>query len=72
MQTVPYITEYQEIDIWNTIWDTTRTQVCKQSLLVDSAKIAVIVNLLAPKPVHQLRETLGHMGYYKKFIKGYM
>jgi hypothetical protein len=46
--------------------------VCKQSLLVDPAKIAVIVNLQPPKIVHQLRETLGHTGYYRKFIKGYV
>jgi hypothetical protein len=45
--------------------------VCKQGLLVDPAKIAVIVNLPMPKTVHQLREMLGHMGYYRKFIKGY-
>jgi hypothetical protein len=45
--------------------------VCKQGLLVDPAKIAVIVNLLAPKTVFQLRATLGHTGYYRKFIKGY-
>jgi hypothetical protein len=38
---------------------------------VDLAKIAVIINLPAPKVVHQLREMLGHMGYYRKFIKGY-
>jgi hypothetical protein len=45
--------------------------VCKQGLLVDLAKIAVIVNSPPPKSVHQLRATLGHTGYYKKFIKGY-
>jgi hypothetical protein len=45
--------------------------VCKQGLLVDLAKIVVIVNLPPPKSVHQLRETLGHTGYYRKFIKGY-
>jgi hypothetical protein len=45
--------------------------VCKQGLLVDPAKIVVIVNLPPPKLVHQLRETLGHIGYYSKFIKGY-
>jgi hypothetical protein len=45
--------------------------VCKQGLLVDPAKIAVIVNLPPPKIVYQLRATLGHTGYYKKFIKGY-
>jgi hypothetical protein len=45
--------------------------VCKQGLLVDPAKIAVIVNLPPPKQVRQLRETLGHKGYYKCFIKEY-
>jgi hypothetical protein len=46
--------------------------VCKQGLLVDPAKIAVIVNLPPPNIVHQLKETLGHRGYYGKFIKGYV
>ena len=45
--------------------------VCKKGLLVDPAKIVVIVNLPPPMSVHQLRETLEHTGYYKKFIKGY-
>jgi hypothetical protein len=45
--------------------------VCKQGLLVDPDKIAVIVNLPPPKTVCQLRLTLGHIGYYGKFIKGY-
>jgi hypothetical protein len=38
---------------------------------MDPAKIIVIVNLPAPKTVCQLRATLGHMGDYRKFIKGY-
>jgi hypothetical protein len=45
--------------------------VCKQGLLVDPAKIALIVNLPPPNTVCQLRATLGHTGYYKFFIKGY-
>ena len=45
--------------------------VCKQGLLVDPAKIAIIVNLPPPNSVKQLRTTLGHTGYYQKFIKGY-
>jgi hypothetical protein len=45
--------------------------VCKQGVLVDPAKIAMIVNLPPPKLVHQLGETLGHTCYYMKFIKGY-
>jgi hypothetical protein len=46
--------------------------VCNQGLLVDPAKIAVIVKLPPPKSVRQLRATLGHIGYYRKFIKDYV
>jgi hypothetical protein len=45
--------------------------VCKEGLIVDPAKIAVIVNLPPPKSVDQLRETMGHIGYYMKLLKGY-
>ena len=38
---------------------------------MDPAKIAIIVNLPPPKSVKKLRTTLGHTGYYRKFIKGY-
>jgi hypothetical protein len=44
---------------------------CKQGLLVDHDKIAIIVNLPTPNSMHQLRETLVHTDYYKKFIKEY-
>ena len=45
--------------------------VCKQGLLVNSTKVAIIVNLPSPNSIRQLHTTLGHTGYYKKFIKGY-
>lgn len=45
--------------------------VCKQGLMVDLAKIAMIMNLDAPKNVKQLHTTLGDTGYYRKFIKSY-
>ena len=40
-------------------------------MIIDLAKIVVIVYLPPPNSVRQLRATLGHTGYYKKFIKGY-
>ena len=46
--------------------------VCKKGLLIDPAKIALIVNFLPPMNVKQLRVTLGHIGYYHKFIIGYV
>ena len=45
--------------------------VCKQGLMVDPVKIVIIVNLPPLKSIKQLRTTLGHTGYYTKFIKGY-
>jgi hypothetical protein len=46
--------------------------VCKQDLLMDPTKIAVILYLQPPTSVKQIRETLSHTGYYRKFIKGYV
>ena len=45
--------------------------VCKEGLLVDPTMIALILSLLPPTNVKMLRVTLGNMGYYRKFIKGY-
>jgi len=45
--------------------------VCKEGLLVDLVKIALILGLPLPTNVKMLRLTLGHMGYYCKFIRGY-
>jgi len=45
--------------------------VCKQGTMVDPTKIMVILNLEAPRYVKQLHATLGHRGYYRKFIKSY-
>ena len=44
---------------------------CKQGLLVDPTKIALILSLPPPTNVKMLRATLGHTGYYHKFIRGY-
>ena len=44
----------------------------KQGLLVDPANIALILSLPLPTNVKQLRATLGHKGYYRKFIRGYV
>jgi len=45
--------------------------VCKQGLMVDPAKIVVIINLAPRNSAKKLRIALGHMGYYRNFIKGY-
>jgi len=45
--------------------------VCKQGLMVDPAKITVILNMEAPRSVKQLHTTLGHTRYYRNFIRGY-
>jgi hypothetical protein len=45
--------------------------VWKHRLIVDPMKIATILYLKPPTSVKQMCMTLGHTGYYKKFIKGY-
>ena len=46
--------------------------VCKEGILVDPSKIAVIVDLPTPMTVKQIMVTLGHTGYYRKFMRGYV
>lgn len=45
--------------------------VCKLGLMVDPMKITMILNLEASRSVKWLCATLGHIRYYRKFIKGY-
>ena len=45
--------------------------VCRDGILVDPAKIAIILDLPPPTSVTQLRSVLGHTGYYQNFIRGY-
>ena len=45
--------------------------VCKEGLLVDPMKIALILSLPLSTNVNMLCATMGHMGYYHKFIRGY-
>ena len=46
--------------------------VCHDGILVDHAKIVIIVNIPPPLIVKQLRNNLGHTGYYQKPIRGYV
>ena len=45
--------------------------VCKKGLLVDPVKRALILRFSPLTNVDMLRETMGHIGYYHKFIRGY-
>lgn len=38
---------------------------------MDPVKISIIVNFPPPNSLKQLRTTLGHIGYFRKFTKGY-
>jgi len=46
--------------------------VCKKGFMVDPTKIVVVINLEPSRYVEQLRATLGHTRYYRKFIKAYV
>ena len=43
----------------------------RDGILVETTKIVIILDLEPPNTINQLHATLGHMGHYIKFIKGY-
>ena len=45
---------------------------CRDGILVDPVKVVIVLELPPPTSVKQLRSMLGHTGYYRKFIKGYV
>ena len=45
--------------------------VYKEGMLVDPTKLRIIINLPPLRNVKQLRATLGHTRYYRKFIRRY-
>jgi hypothetical protein len=45
--------------------------VCREGVLVDPAKLVVIVNMPPPMSAKNLRSTLGHTGYYCRFSRRY-
>jgi hypothetical protein len=45
--------------------------VCREGVLVDPAKVAVIMNMPPPTSIKQLHSTLGHTSYYRRFIRRY-
>ena len=46
--------------------------VCHDGILVILAKIVIILDIPPPTTIKQLIATLGHIGYYRKFINGHM
>ena len=48
-----------------------RTLVSKRGIKVDKAKIQVIEQLPPPVNVKGIRSFLGHMGFYRRFIKDF-
>jgi hypothetical protein len=44
---------------------------CKDGLMVDQDNIIAILDMVAPTSIRELRVTLGHTGYYRRFIQNY-
>jgi hypothetical protein len=45
--------------------------VCREGVLVDSTKVVVILNIPPPMIAKQLLSNLGHIGYYRRFLRNY-
>ena len=45
--------------------------ICKDGVCVDPTKVAEIFHMEPSRKVKQQRETLGHTGYYRRFVRNY-
>jgi len=45
--------------------------VSKKGIEVDKATVGLILNMLVPSSVKQVRPFLGHTGFYRIFIKNF-
>lgn len=45
--------------------------VCKEGLKMDPYKVEVIVNMESPMDVTGMKSFLGHVNYYRRFIKSF-
>ena len=71
MSTNPVIFEHQEVHICDPHRDIIRAHCLKEGIKVDFAKIKIILDLKPPVNPKQVRVLLGHIGYYRKFIRYY-
>ena len=46
--------------------------VCRDGILLDPTKVLIVLDLPPPTSITQLTIVLGHIGYYRKFIRGYV
>ena len=46
-----------------------RHEIFKSEIEVDKAKLEVIAKLSEPKSIKDIRSFLGHVGFYRRFIK---
>ena len=59
------------MSIHGSTWQTPGHIVCKEGLKTDPDKIKVILGMEAPQNVTGIKSFLGHVGYYRQFIKGF-
>lgn len=61
----------RSVTSWKTSWIVLCQIISREDIKVDSTKVELILNLPSPTTVKEVRQFLGHMGFYRRFIQDF-
>jgi hypothetical protein len=71
MKAVSYIIKYQEVHLVDTFWDIIESYSVQTRLATRSFQDFSDCQFTSTKITTVVEKKIGHIGYYRKFIKGY-
>jgi len=61
----------EKVPLYGTTWDCPSHEISRKEIKVDKAKVEIIAKLPIPRCVKDIRSFLGHVGFYRRFIRDF-